>query len=113
MEKQTLSDFQEYREEKFTKKIVFKKEGHVAFLLNFGPGHQLPTHNHPGATVYLTVLEGSGFMIADGSETAVTTGDLVQVEGHEAFAYRSADDTRSSLSVVLINTPSEEYAKNA
>ena len=112
MEKQALSAFQEYREDKFTKKIVFKKEGHVAFVLNFGPGHQLPTHNHPGATVYLTVLEGSGFMIADGVETPVTTGDLVQVEGHEAFAYRSADDVRSSLSVVLINTPSEEYAKN-
>lgn len=112
MEKKTLSDFQEYREEQFTKKIVFKKEGHVAFVLNFGPGHQLPTHNHPGATVYLTVLEGNGYMIADGVETAVATGDLVQVEGHEAFAYRSADDSRSSLSVVLINTPSEEYAKD-
>ncbi|NGZ74692.1 cupin domain-containing protein [Saccharibacillus alkalitolerans] len=111
MDKQTLSSFQEYREDKFTKKIVFKKEGHVAFVLNFGPGQQLPTHNHPGATVYLTVLEGRGFMIADGAETFVEAGDLVQVEGREAFAYRSADDSRSSLSVLLINTPSEAYAK--
>ncbi|OWR32554.1 cupin [Saccharibacillus sp. O23] len=112
MEKQALSTFQEYRADKFTKKIVFKKESHTAFVLNFGPGHQLPTHNHPGATLYLTVLEGSGFMIADGVETPVKAGDLVRVEGHEAFAYRSADDARSSLSVVLIDTPSEEYAKN-
>ncbi|OWA37542.1 cupin [Saccharibacillus sp. O16] len=111
MEKKTWSQFQEYREGQFTKKIVFKKESHVAFVLNFAPGQQLPTHNHPGAVVYLTVLEGSGMMIADGIETPVTTGDVVQVEGHEAFAYRSADDLASSLSVILIQTPSEEYAK--
>ncbi|MDO3412431.1 cupin domain-containing protein [Saccharibacillus sp. CPCC 101409] len=111
MEKKALSAFQEYQDDKFTKKIVFKENGHVAFVLNFGPGRQLPTHNHPGATVYLTVLEGRGVMIADGVETEVSQGDLVQVAGHEAFAYRSADDSRSSLSVVLINTPSEEFAK--
>lgn len=110
MQKQALNAFQEYREDRFTKKIVFKEKDHVVFMLNFGPGQQLPAHKHPGATVYLTVLEGSGFMITDGLETPVSTGDLVQVAGHEEFAYRSAE-MNSSLSVVLIQTPSEEYAQ--
>ncbi|WP_172193689.1 cupin domain-containing protein [Saccharibacillus qingshengii] len=110
MQKQALGAFQEYREDRFTKKIVFKEQDHVVFVLNFGPGQQLPAHKHPGATVYLTVLEGSGVMITDEIEVPVTAGDLVQVAGHEQFAYRSAD-VRSSLSVVLIQTPSEDYAK--
>ena len=110
MHQQALQAFQEYREDRFTKKIVFKEQDHVVFVLNFAPGQTLPAHNHPGATVYLTVLEGRGFMIADDRETPVTVGDLVQVAGHESFAYRGAG-VNSSLSVVLIRTPGDAYAQ--
>lgn len=74
MKKSNLIQFQEYKEAGFTKRIVHKEADNVIFILNFTPNAELPTHNHPGANVYLLVLEGSGTVTVNGEATEVVKG---------------------------------------
>lgn len=113
MEKKAIGEYQEFPEGRFTKRILFKEEGHIVFLLNFGPGQQLPTHKHPGADVYILQLEGNGTVTVDGDNTALNSKDAVRITGEEEFSYTSSDTGNSSLYVTLITIPSPEYAENA
>lgn len=112
MEKQSLKDYQEYSEERFTKRVVYKKGETTAFVLNFLPGQQLPTHKHPGTEVYLYVVTGSGAFIIDGNETMVAVGDLIHVGGDEELAFNNNGTEPVSLYVVLSKVPSDKYAQN-
>ncbi|MBY7738123.1 cupin domain-containing protein [Paenibacillus sp. P2(2022)] len=112
MKKSNLIQFQEYKEAAFTKRIVHKEADNVIFILNFTPNAELPTHNHPGANVYLLVLEGSGTVTVNGEETEVVQGDMIHITGDEHFSYRGGAGANSSLHVVLTKTPSESYAQN-
>lgn len=111
MEKKNLAQYQEYADNKFTKRIVFKEEDNVIFVLNFAPEAELPTHKHPGANVYILVLEGAGEVTCNGQPSAVAKGDVFHIAGDEEFSYRSGESS-SSLYVVLTKTPNENYAKN-
>ncbi|MGW8957427.1 cupin domain-containing protein [Paenibacillus sp. NPDC055715] len=112
MEKNNLAQFQEYQENTFTKRIIHKEAENVIFILNFSPGTELPTHNHPGANVYILVLDGHGVVTSNGTETAVAKGDIIHITGDESFSYRNGTDIESSLYVVLTKTPNEHYAQN-
>jgi quercetin dioxygenase-like cupin family protein len=112
MEKNSLKAYQDYSEEKFTKRVVYKKGETTAFVLNFMPGQQLPVHKHPGTEVYLYVMTGSGNIIIDGQETEVTEADLIHVGGDEEMAFNNSGTDNVSLYVVLSKVPSEQYAKN-
>lgn len=112
MEKNSLRSFMEYSEDKFTKRVVYKKGETTAFVLNFLPGQQLPGHRHPETEVYLFVVTGSGTIIIDGSDTDVSEGDLLHVASEEEMAFRNSGSEPLSLYVVLSKTPGENYAKN-
>lgn len=112
MQKSKLAQFQEYQDNKFTKRMIHKEAENVIFMLNFSPGAELPTHNHPGANVYILVVDGAGTVICDGTETAVAAGDVLHITGDESFSYRNGADAVSSLYVVLTKTPDERYAQN-
>ncbi|MNH87478.1 Cupin domain protein [compost metagenome] len=112
MEKKTLADYTEFRSESFTKKILFKQGDNVVFMLHFMPGQSLPAHKHPGADVYLLVLEGSGEMTIDDNVIKVSKTDAIRVDGGELFAYSNTGNEPSSLYVVLTKIPDERYAQN-
>ncbi|WP_458120872.1 cupin domain-containing protein [Paenibacillus sp. Z6-24] len=112
MEHTSLSQFQPYESERFTKRIIFKQPESTVFTLNFAPGQQLPAHRHPGADVYILVSEGTGVIDCDGTETPVAAGDVVHVQGDELMLYRSGDHDRSSLYVMLVNIPDPGYAQD-
>ncbi|MGX6442427.1 cupin domain-containing protein [Neobacillus sp. K501] len=112
MEKQSLLAYQEYSEERFTKRVIYKKGETTAFVLNFLPGQQLPTHKHPGTEVYLFVVTGSGAFTVDGKEIVVSEGDLIHVGGEEEMAFNNNGTEPVSLYVVLSKVPSEKYAQN-
>lgn len=112
MEKLSLKAYQEYSEERFTKRVIYKKGESTAFVLNFLPGQQLPSHKHPGTEVYLYVVNGSGTFIIDGKETEVSEADLVHVGGEEEMAFNNNGNEPVSLYVVLSKVPSEKYAQN-
>ncbi|MGG4196484.1 cupin domain-containing protein [Paenibacillus jamilae] len=112
MQKNHVTEYQEYVENKFTKRIIHKDEENVIFVLNFSPGAELPTHRHPGANVNILVLDGSGIVNSDGVETGVAEGDILHISGDESFSFRSGTDAVSCLYVVLTKMPSERYAQN-
>jgi len=112
MEQKQLNEFQEFSENNFTKRIVFKKDESVVFVLNFMPGQELPPHKHPGTQVFLLVLEGTGTMNMDGKETVICKDDLIQVGGDEQFSFKNTGEARLSLHVILSKIPDERYAQN-
>lgn len=112
MEKNSLKTYQEFSDEKFTKRVISKKGESTAFVLNFLPGQQVLAHKHPGAEVYLFVVTGFGTFIIDGKEAEVTESDLVHVSSDEEMAFKNSGTEPVSLYVVLSKIPSEQYAKN-
>lgn len=112
MEKKTLNEFQEFKEDRFSKRVIYQKNESVVFVLNFMPGQELPSHTHPGTDVYLLALEGSGTVTVDGNDSSVVKGEIVHIGGDETFSYRNTGSEPSSLYVTLIKLPDERYAQN-
>ena len=112
MEKKSVKEYMEYSEERFTKRVIYKKGETTAFVLNFLPGQELPTHKHPGTEVYLFVVTGNGTFIIDGQETEVTEADLLYVSDQEEMAFKNSGSKPVSIYVVLSKIPNEQYAKN-
>lgn len=112
MEIKSLKDYQEFSEANFKKQILFQKQENVVFKLNFMPNQALPLHKHPGAQVYILVLEGAGTVQIAEEKTEVTTGDVIQVDGDELFAFANTSETKTSLYVFLSKIPDERYAKD-
>lgn len=112
MEKKSLQSFQEFSDERFTKRIIFKQGESTVFLLNFLPGQQLPAHTHPGTEVYLLILEGEGTFTIDGESTAVAKNDTVHCSGSEELAFENTGTEPVTLYVMLNKIPDERYAQN-
>jgi quercetin dioxygenase-like cupin family protein len=101
MERQSIKTYQEFNEEKFTKRVIFNNGNSTAFVLNFLPGQTLPAHKHPGAEVYLLVVSGNGTIIIDGSESEITETDLIHTGEDEELSFANTSNDRVSLYVVL------------
>ncbi len=112
MEKQGLQAVKDYNEDKFTKRIVFKNGESVVFVLNFMPGQELPTHQHPGTAVFILVLDGGGTVTVNGAETLLVKDDVISCEGNEQFSFKNTGTLPTSLYVVLSKIPDERYAQN-
>lgn len=112
MEKISRIEYQQFNNEHFTKKILFKHGQTVVFTLSFKPGQQLPAHRHPGSHLYLTVLEGGGTLTIDGSDRDIAKGDAVHCEGEEEFSFRNTGVESAILYVMLNHIPDERYAQN-
>ncbi|WP_059044580.1 cupin domain-containing protein [Paenibacillus rubinfantis] len=112
MEKLAITALQDYQTEKFTKRIAFKKGESVVFVLNFMPGQELPTHTHPNTDVFILALQGSGSITVDGTASPLAQGEVLHLEGAEAFSYRNDGIEPASLYVMLTKVPAPEYAQN-
>lgn len=112
MEKVTLADIREFKESSFTKRVLFKREGNIVFILNFLPGQSLPVHKHPGADVYILVTGGSGEMHIDDSIVEAAEGDVIYVGGEESFSFANTGEGPASLYVTLTKIPDERYAQD-
>ncbi|WP_210364402.1 cupin domain-containing protein [Bacillus sp. REN3] len=112
MEKRSLQDYQEFSEERFTKRIVFKKGDSTVFLLNFMPGQELPAHKHPGTEVYILTLQGEGTFTIGGAEVKASANEAVHCAGSEELAYKNTGNDPVTLYVALNKIPDERYAQN-
>jgi quercetin dioxygenase-like cupin family protein len=112
MEKLSLKDYQEFSEERFTKRIVFKKGESTVFLLNFMPGQELPKHTHPGTEVYILTMQGEGTFTIDGAEVIAAANDTVHITGTEELAYKNTGSEPVTLYVMLNKIPDERFAQN-
>lgn len=112
MEKLSLKAYQEFSEERFTKRIVFKKGESTVFLLNFMPGQELPAHKHPGTEVYILTLQGEGTFTIDGNEVKAAANDTLHTTGTEELAYKNTGNEPVSLYVMLNKIPDDRYSEN-
>jgi quercetin dioxygenase-like cupin family protein len=112
MELKSLHEHMEYSEEKFTKRIVFKKGDSTVFILNFMPGQSLPAHKHPGTEVYLLVLNGKGTFTIDGIDTEVNEQNVIHTSADEELAFKNTGSEPVSLYVMLNKIPDDRYAQN-
>ncbi|AIE61493.1 cupin domain-containing protein [Bacillus methanolicus] len=101
MKKQKLTDFVEYNKERFTKHVIFNEGDSTVFVLNFEPGQSLPAHKHPGANVYLLVLQGQGVFSINQEQIDVVKDDVVFCPGDEEMAFTNNGKTNASLYVML------------
>lgn len=111
-EKIALGALKAYNPESFTKRVVFKTDGSVTFVLHFLPGQRLPAHKHPGSTVYLLVLEGKGELMLDQRRIAVEAEDAVTCGGEANFSFENTGSDPVRLYVTLTRLPDERYAEN-
>ena len=112
MEKLSLKAYQEFSEERFTKRIVFKKGESTVFLLNFMPGQELPAHKHPGTEVYILTMQGEGTFTIDGTEVKAAANDTVHTSATEELAYKNTGNEPVTLYVMLNKIPDDRYAEN-
>lgn len=112
MNKQNLSDYIEFSDEKFTKRVVFKEKEATAFVLNFKPGQVLPAHKHPGSIVFLQMLDGEGLFTFDKKEVAAEKHNVLSAEGNEEISFTNNGAENASLYVTLTKIPSADYAKD-
>lgn len=112
MEKLSLKDYQEFSEERFTKRILFKKGESTVFLLNFMPGQELPKHTHPGTEVYILTLQGEGTFTIDGTVVTAAANETVHLAGTEELSYKNTGTDPASLYVMLTKIPDERFVQN-
>ncbi|MBS4219818.1 cupin domain-containing protein [Bacillus sp. FJAT-49711] len=92
---------QTFNDARFTKNILFKEEGTTAFILNFLPGQTLPPHPHPGAHVYLFVMEGSGICTIDNEKHDISAKDVIHCEDKQILSVENNGHAPLSIYVVL------------
>lgn len=101
MQKVSLETIREFGAERFTKKIVFTTEKNTVFVLGFMPGQALPPHNHPDADLFMLVLEGEGILSVNETQTAITTGDALNIAGDERISFHNTGNAPARLYVML------------
>jgi len=112
VETTSLEALSKVSEANFTKRICFSNSQVLVFVLTFAPGQQLPKHKHPGSSLVVHVTRGSGVVVVDDSETAVSAGDILLVEGEEEFSVRNTGSEPLVLLASLSPNPTDRrYAQ--
>lgn len=100
-----------YNDESFTKRMIFKEDKILNFILNFKPGQGVPPHNHEQSDLLIHVLVGDGEMTVDGNINKITQDDVMHCKGTEVFSIKNTGNKDMSLFVILAPNPSEVYSK--
>ena len=106
-----LAEKIEYDDQKLTKKIIFKEDRVLNFVLNFKPGQGVPAHNHEQSDLIIHVIVGQGEMGVDGTIHKIVQGDVIHCKGTEVFSLTNTEDNNMSCFVILAPNPSPMYSK--
>ena len=108
--------FNEYFHEpqkKIAKRMIFKSDNVIAFILNIAKGAILPGHTHLESTLLLQVLEGNAKVVTDGNETSLQMGELMQVDGQESLQVINSGEDVLRLFVTISPMGAEAFATDA
>lgn len=97
MDKYSITDAQQFNEERFTKVNIICNKRSTAFLLNFLPGQVMKPHNHPDRELYLHIIEGSGVFLIDGEELTVEKGDIIYCGEEEKIGFTNKSEEKVSI----------------
>lgn len=108
--------FNEYFHEpqgKIAKRMIFKSDNVIAFVLNIAKGEILPGHTHLESTLFLQVMVGNAKVVTDGKETSLQVGELMQVDGQESLQVINTGEEVLRLYVTISPMGSEAFATDA
>ncbi|NLB70408.1 MAG: cupin domain-containing protein [Chloroflexi bacterium] len=113
MQKFVFDDFFQTPGNKIAKRVIFKDEKVIAFILNIAKGEFLPGHTHGEVSLLLQILDGSATVITDGLETPLEPGELIKVEGNEKVQVVNQGEGTLRLFVTIAPMGNEAFAKDA
>lgn len=113
MKKFTFNNYFDDPEEKIAKRMLFKSDNVIAFVLNIAKGEILPGHTHLESTLFIQVLEGKAKVLTDGNETPLQVGELIQVDGPESLQVINGGEEVLRLFVTISPMGSEAFATDA
>jgi quercetin dioxygenase-like cupin family protein len=113
MNKYVFNDYFEEPQGKIAKRMLFKSDNVIAFVLNIAKGEILPGHTHLESTLFLQVMEGEAKVVTDGNETLLQTGELMQVDGGESLQAINIGENVLRLYVTISPMGSEAFATDA
>lgn len=113
MNKYIFNDYFLEPEGKIAKRMLFKSDNVIAFVLNIAKGEILPGHTHMESTLFLQVMEGDAKVITDGKETSLQVGELMQVDGQESLQVINIGEEVLRLFVTISPMGSEAFATDA
>ena len=113
MNKYVFNDYFQEPEGKIAKRMIFKSDNVIAFVLNIAKDEILPGHTHLESTLLLQVMEGKAKVFTDGKETPLQVGELMQVDGQESLQVVNAGEGVLRLYVTISPMGSEAFATDA
>ncbi|MEG6585433.1 cupin domain-containing protein [Dendrosporobacter sp. 1207_IL3150] len=113
MNKFIFNDYFHDPQKKIAKRMLFKSDNVIAFILNIAKGAILPGHTHLESTLFLQVLEGNAKVVTDGNETSLQVGELMQVDGQESMQVINVGEDVMRLFVTISPMGSEAFATDA
>lgn len=113
MNKFVFNDYFHEPKGKIAKRMIFKSDNVIAFILNIAKGEMLPGHTHLETTLLLQVMEGSAKVITDGNETSLKVGELMQIDGQESMQVINIGEDVLRLFVTISPMGTEAFAKDA
>lgn len=113
MNKYVFKDYFHEPEDKIAKRMLFKSDNVIAFVLNIARGEVLPGHTHLDSTLFLQVMDGTAKVITDGKETLLQPGELMQVDGQESLQAINTGEEVLRLFVTISPMGSEAFATDA
>lgn len=113
MNKFVFNDYFHQPEGKIAKRMIFKSDNVIAFVLNIAKGEILPGHTHLESTLLLQVMEGNAKVVTDGKETALQVGELMQVDGQESLQVINMGEGVLRLYVTISPMGTEAFATDA
>lgn len=113
MNKFIFNDYFQEPEGKIAKRMIFKSNNVIAFILNISKGEILPGHTHLQSNLLLQVMEGCAKVVTDGKETSLYVGELMQVDGQESLQVINTGEDVLRLYVTISPMGSEVFATDA
>ncbi len=98
-----MKEMEQYSEDQFVVKGVYKGEQSEAVLLFLLPGQEMPSHPHERFEVVLTPHKGKGLMIVDGTKEVELVPETLYYEsaGH-TFRIKNIGDDPLQVLITLI-----------
>jgi quercetin dioxygenase-like cupin family protein len=114
MEKFSINNYIVKPENKIAKRVIYKNDNVLAFILNIAPDESLPDHTHFDSTLLIQILKGKAVINADEKKKEVTKGDLTRVEGQEVLSIDNVGNDILELYVTISpNPPADKYSTDA
>lgn len=110
MNKFIFNDYFHDPQKKIAKKMIFKSDNIIAFVLNIAKGEMLPGHTHLESTLFLQVMEGNAKVVTDGNENSLQASELMQVDGQESLQVINIGEDVLRLYVTISPMGSEAFA---